>query len=796
MRKEFTEKTPTTAEKAQWKQDARQFLKECMEEDAEEQEKKKSELPKTLDRLAAFYLTHTGDWQLQTLGVKGYMAFAEANTPEGTPVEKRMLLNECQDSFGVNVSRVMYLLGPKRLRLHAVFDFFHKRHNMKLNAYKRAGFWPSLKLQYVVFEVFRGPFKGYAFWRMSIDGMKNFLAVCDEDDPIMSEEFEAICAARNLDVTTTTMKMLREEIGEAKWLQVIAPKSTSGRWCSFEDAQRFWEPHLAERLAATRYLGVQQGWHTKTKDFAKSMVHHLKPAPKKEEASSSKQPMKAQEAKEAQQRDKCVNGLHFSAVVMANDDVQFDCRGARLITEPEVNAHKHWAHFLRGGDAGMKLAYECASGKLSTSILKEKFVMFNDYKKLQDVGLETEFTALCWRTATLWDAMVQSERQRMQRLMKLQLETIKQEVEFYSMWRMFPSAFAGFLTNNDAEIKNAMAAVKRLSAAWKEAKTKTTVFWKGFVPNMSLDWVVVQETFELFESSGWIYTERCDEQVRRLFNHMMSSILCERGFKWARDAGRDNANEMISELSLWEAPTRRGVLKAHDFKEVTPPPASSARLQQEKIRASFFKPLFKKSSDTYKDLPGRGATKWKSAKPEDLPHFGGRTDYLALAYERGEMAKGPQCWRAVLMVAGMIVYKAAAPEKKFLVLGTCGPMVVYLWPVTSRAVTPKIAAYEPLPDGNIEHEVVHSLAQWMVVPTEAMSPAELYIKNGHKELPNVPTWPMVVTGRCTTLLKASAQECFKGLGKAALLKLDREEVNAVTTETSKGQILLAMLKKF
>ena len=169
-------------------------------------EKTKTELPKRLDRLAAFYACHAGDWQLQAMGIAGYAAFFSSNTPDGCPIESRPMLIECQDSYSVNMSRVMYLQGEKRARMIGLWDFFHKRHNMKLNAYKRTGLYASIKLQYHVFEVFRGPFKGYAFFQQAVEGMKAYLNTIDVADPIFKISLQTYAMRKAWSRTLLTLE--------------------------------------------------------------------------------------------------------------------------------------------------------------------------------------------------------------------------------------------------------------------------------------------------------------------------------------------------------------------------------------------------------------------------------------------------------------------------------------------------------------------------------------------------------------------------------------------------------------
>ena len=76
-----------------------------------------------------------------------------------------------------------------------------------------------------------------------------------------------------------------------------------------------------------------------------------------------------------------------------------------------------------------------------------------------------------------------------------------------------------------------------------------------------------------------------------------------------------------------------------------------------------------------------------------------------------------------------------------------------------------------------------------------MSPAHCYILNNRRPLAKLPKFPCLATGPPTTLLRAAADNAFPGLHKAALIKLDKEEIGAVTVETKIGDILLVMIMK-
>ena len=203
-------------EKMDWKKEAIAFLAECRQAQASGDADDQAELSKKVARLASFYMLHSSEWQLLSCGLGGYTTFYAENTPDTTPYEKRRLIVECQDSYSVNCAKAHFLLNKRSTRLLPMWDVIHKRHNMKLNSYKRSGLWPSIKLQMTVFEVLRGPWGNYKFWGQLKEATRSYLSLIDESDPIWQDEFPSICEARQppLDPAVASPKEILDDMRE------------------------------------------------------------------------------------------------------------------------------------------------------------------------------------------------------------------------------------------------------------------------------------------------------------------------------------------------------------------------------------------------------------------------------------------------------------------------------------------------------------------------------------------------------------------------------------------------------
>ena len=261
-----------------------------------------------------------------------------------------------------------------------------------------------------------------------------------------------------------------------------------------------------------------------------------------------------------------------------------------------------------------------------------------------------------------------------------------------------------------------------------------------------------------------------------------------------RECQRDNNNAMVGEFTLWECPTRRAVLEQHEFVEID---ATHIRdTHSSSIAKTIFgPPKFRKSTMDFKDIPGRGKAQWHSPKPETMFHVGVMTDFILWSHENDCIAKAAASWRTVCVQVGSVLIRTARPEEKYFVLSQALNMM-YLWPAVQHQVG-KSWFYKHAEGGieNLRPECILSLDDWSVMSTRCVSPAHVFILNNRKPVDSLPFPALVTAAEPVSLLKFAAQCAFKGLNKAHLLKLDRDEVEAVAYETNLGDISMCMIMK-
>ena len=384
-----------------------------------------------------------------------------------------------------------------------------------------------------------------------------------------------------------------------------------------------------------------------------------------------------------------------------------------------------------------------------------------------------------------------------QRMGVLMFALIKQELCWMLMWRStYPYRFAALLHDSVGSVANELQVFKQTWQAWKVAQQSKQPFWKRLVKSCTLQWTICSDTWELLEQEGWQYSGKVKTQVERMWLHNMSTITVERAFRECRDHERENPNKEQSPVSLWRKPTMDGVLGTkHKFKEVDGSSIPHHEVGHEHLPKAFFAPLFRKSSDSFKALPGRGKPDWATMRPVDIPFLGANTDMLRWAFTNDMMDKGPASWKSCLASPGTLLQKAGS-SKAWFSLGYVGPLV-YMWPAVSVKVG-KSTCWCFKHDGSITdmmYEPILDLSLWKVLPVELKSPAGLFILNNRKPLESMPQLPAVQTGSAMPLLKWAAKSAFKGLSKFMLRKLDKEEIQALTDETDLGDMLLAMIKK-
>ena len=108
------------------------------------------------------------------------------------------------------------------------------------------------------------------------------------------------------------------------------------------------------------YLALQQGWFTKEGRAAGVLKPLIKATPSA--GQTKKTTMREVSERERQQRDRCQNTLHLSAIVLGNSDIQYDCALAAWLTLPQQEEHSDLAKHLSSLDFAEKMCIDFAAG--------------------------------------------------------------------------------------------------------------------------------------------------------------------------------------------------------------------------------------------------------------------------------------------------------------------------------------------------------------------------------------------------------------------------------------------------
>eukprot|EP00971_Amphidinium_carterae_P339081 6476688-Amphidinium_carterae.1 len=585
--------------KVHWKQHALKFLQEAVE--SASGNSKKTGLPKKLERLSSFYLLHANDRQLQSLGFNGYADFYESSNPrpwrEGMGYHNLPLLVEIMDSGSQNVCKSNYLLSKKQARVLPIWDIFHKRTNMCINAYKKCGYWPSLRLQSLTFEVNRGPWKSFAFFTQQVEAMESFYQHADVTDPLFQFFYPGICADKNIDPLESTPESVLREIQGSAWLTKLAVKTAATRWFSWHSAQEYYEPYTTERLMCLCFLGIHQGWFQQSGKAA-AVLKPLVEKSKSGEGEARSTMLQAQE-QESRMRDKCANALHLTATILADADIQNDCRIARYLSLEQRAFHSHYAHTLKTTEDGLQLAITLSSGERSLDIIGKAASQLGDAEALHRCGLQVSFEGTRWRKLGLEDAECQSQKQLMSRMGELLFAQINEEVAFMVMWTStLPYKLAQMLLPDAEQRASILKTVREIFEAYAAAESLGGKFLQKLVHLTNLHWVVNKELFLLLEETDWQWSGKLETHLRRMWSNMGSTLVTERAFQSIRDHEKFSSKRDLSACSLWRKPSVDKVLdERHKYEEIDATEIPHHEVTDLSLPHTFFQPALKTSSD-------------------------------------------------------------------------------------------------------------------------------------------------------------------------------------------------------
>ena len=156
------------------------------------------------------------------------------------------------------------------------------------------------------------------------------------------------------------------------------------------------------------------------------------------------------------------------------------------------------------------------------------------------------------------------------------------------------------------------------------------------------------------------------------------------------------------------------------------------------------------------------------------------------------MDDAAKSWHAVFVPLGCLLCDAHGAY--FFVVGVVAPML-YLQPARTDRINKVVFWVHDLTKP-VEAAPLLAFDTYKVVQTDIISPAHMFILNKNKPLDRWPANPVIQThDRMLTIIEASASIAFKGSLKEDVKRLDREEVHAITSETSHPVVVLKMVMK-
>lgn len=287
-----------------------------------------------------------------------------------------------------------------------------------------------------------------------------------------------------------------------------------------------------------------------------------------------------------------------------------------------------------------------------------------------------------------------------------------------------------------------------------------------------LGWTVCSETLELLQHEQWKVTHRVVKQVTRLFHHFGNSRVVEDCFGALADAERDCPNGKLSAVSIWDRPTRKGVLgKRNRYPEVQTTHIPAPCKREAQMPESMFKPAYKRTSCPLNDLPGVTSPDWPTCNATSWPARGAEVELMRFAHVHDCWGDLGQSWRAEFLQTGD-VYLRHPEGNAYMVMERIARSVLVLWPMSPCSLKGNTAwQFADPTKERILYEPVLDFEKWRAAPTMATSPVAWFLLGRKTGALEASRSFVVQQGAPLPVLEHAAKRGFWQLSAASLRRL-------------------------
>lgn len=311
---------------------------------------------------------------------------------------------------------------------------------------------------------------------------------------------------------------------------------------------------------------------------------------------------------------------------------------------------------------------------------------------------------------------------------------------------------------------------------WLKVTARTDTWWLNFQRRSVLRFTLASEAMETLNSGADV--DGLTKVLKRIFMNVGHSGLVEDAFqRMRRQEDLNESGPRMASNRVYKIPSDAGLLESvYSFHEVKAEEIPERKV--ESLPQGFFSPGVSETSVPLTDIASSSTTShWPSFSPPFL-QFAEDLGVLESLHDKPD--KVNCIWRTVFLHQNLIC-KHKKTEGHFLSFGTSSlGYCALLWPVQSSLLHLKKKTLtlwklkEITKPEHLKWMPVIDFSEWVIVPTNYLSPLQIYSQNANATPGFYPNGFMVQCEKETPLLKYAAQKGFWHINLQTLKKLCKD----------------------